>query len=64
MNEHDLKNVVLDILRNIDYDMYKEAQAEPEEWDEVLRAVESIIIDVYNDGYALAEVDYNVMEKH
>jgi hypothetical protein len=54
------KERALDILSILDYDMWKEAIAEPEEWDDVLTDVADILQDVFNDGYTECQCDHGL----
>lgn len=64
MSIDELNAKVLDIIKAVDYDMWKEAKAEPEEWVLPIREIENILIDVFNEGYRFAEVDYDVANKY
>lgn len=60
ITEPSFKDSALEILNVIDYDMWKEAKAEPEEWDDVLSDVSDILRGIFYDGYALCEVDHGL----
>lgn len=45
------EEIALRILKEIDYDMWKEAINEPEEWSFSLNEIEGILEEVYEEGY-------------
>jgi hypothetical protein len=60
MSPETIREEALEIIKMIDYDMWKETKYEPDEWELVLQGIENKLIDVFNEGYALAEVDWDV----
>lgn len=60
MSSETRRNKALEIIKIIDYDMWKEAKSEPDEWELVLQGIENKLIDTFTEGYASAEADWDV----
>lgn len=57
MSPESAREVALDIIKMVDYDMWKECKAEPDEWGQIIDSIMYKVGDIFEEGYRYCEVD-------
>lgn len=57
MSPEALKEIALDIIKDIDYDTWKECMSEPDEYEQIIESIVYKLGDIFNEGYSYCEVD-------
>lgn len=57
MSPETAKEKALEIIKMIDYDMWKECISEPDEWGLIVESISYVLGDIFSDGYSYCEAD-------